>query len=78
MGTEIWVALIAAGASLIGNLIVSYSANKAREAKVDVKLAVIETEVKDLKEEVRKHNGVIERTYKIENEIQHLKHYHGE
>lgn len=69
MGTEIWVALIAAGASLIGNLVVSYSANKAREAKVDVKLAVIETEVKDLKEEVRKHNGVIERTYKIENEI---------
>lgn len=69
MGTEIWVALIAAGASLIGNLVVSHSANKAREAKVDVKLAVIETEVKDLKEEVRKHNGVIERTYKIENEI---------
>lgn len=45
------------------------------------RLTRVETKMDALSEEVHKHNGVIERMYKAEAEIQHIEneihHYHG-
>lgn len=35
-------------------------------------IAVIKTEIKYLRKDVDKHNSVIERTYKIEKDIEHI------
>lgn len=44
------------------------------------RLTRVETKMDALSEEVRKHNGVVERMYKAEAEIQHIEqeihHYH--
>ena len=41
-------------------------ASDISDTEIKGDIAVIKTEITDLKEEVRKHNGVIERTYKLE------------
>lgn len=38
-------------------------------AEIKTDLAVLKTDVSSLAEEVRKHNGVIERTYKLEARV---------
>ena len=44
------------------------------------RLSILETKMDALAEDVRKHNGVVERMYKAEAEIQHIEqeihHYH--
>lgn len=44
------------------------------------RLAILETKMDALAEDVHKHNGVVERMYKAEAEIQHIEseihHYH--
>lgn len=69
MATEIVIAVIAAGGSILGSVIVNLGAVSKQRQKTLTKLAIVETEVRDLKEEVRKHNNVIERLYKVENEV---------
>lgn len=41
---------------------------------LSTRLAKVETKVDRLSEDVRKHNGVIERTYKLETEVENIKH----
>lgn len=38
------------------------------------RLAVIETELKNLTDEVRKHNSIIERTFKLEARVDSIEH----
>ena len=60
----------------------SYQAAKRaadeRERKTLEELAEIRVEIKHLIQEVEKHNSVIERTYKLETEVDNLYHRYNE
>lgn len=64
-----------AGAVIVGVLSlcgVVYTAKKSAEAqdtKVQVALAEMRGDIQSLRDEVQRHNGVIERTYKLETEV---------
>lgn len=51
---------------------------KERAIRVQTELAELHTEIKHLSDEVRKHNQVIERTYKLETEVDNLYHRYSE
>lgn len=72
MSDAIIVALITGGLSLIGVIITSYKSNQQLYAKLDKQselsdaklereIAVVKTEIKNLSEEVHKHNAFAER-----------------
>ena len=84
---SIIVALITGGLSLIGVVITCHASGKKTASEVTHKLevhqAVTDTKLEALREEVHKHNGVIERTFKLEgqmaacqHDIKDLKAYH--
>lgn len=64
-----------AGAVIVGILSfcgVVYTARKQAEAqdtKVQVALAEMRGDIQSLRDEVHRHNGVIERTYRLETEV---------
>lgn len=64
-----------AGAVIVGVLSlcgVVYTAKKSAEAqdtKVQVALAEMRGDIQSLRDEVQRHNGVIERTFKLETEV---------
>lgn len=71
--TDITVALIAAGSSivvgvlsLIGIIVTNSKSNKSIERKLEVSQAVTDTKIDELKNQVEKHNKVIERVYQLE------------
>ena len=73
MKSDIAVALIASGSSilvglmtLIGVIITNSKSNKSIENKLEVAQAVTDTKIDELKNQVEKHNKVIERVYKLE------------
>lgn len=45
------------------------SASDAKDAELRQEIAVIKTELSNLRADVQKHNSVIERTYRMETEI---------
>ena len=53
-------------------------ADKERDIKMQTELAEIRTDIKHLSDEVKKHNNVIERTYKLETEVANLWHRYDE
>lgn len=61
MTETIIAALIAAGASLVVSLITSHAQNEKNRALIEYKLD-------ELTKRVEKHNNVIERTYKLEEQ----------
>ena len=80
MDTAIIVAIITGGLAIVGDIIVSAKNTKDLYAKLDKQseisdekirgeIAVIRTEITDLRKTVEKHNTVIERTYKLETEV---------
>lgn len=77
MTEAIIVALITAGAAVLSQIVISARSTKdlfaklneqsqLADAEIKGEIAVIKTEISDLRQEVAKHNGVIERTYKLE------------
>lgn len=75
-----WVALITGGLAVLGEIIVSAKSTKELYAKLDKQseiaderirgeIAVIHTEITELRKNVEKHNSVIERTYNLEKEV---------
>ena len=67
MDTAIITAIIVGIFSVFGTYLNSkYTSN--------VQVARLEVEVTTLKREVREHNGVIERTYKLEEKVSILEH----
>lgn len=53
-------------------------ANDERERKYADSIARVETKIDTLSTRVEKHNNVIERTYKLETEVENLYHRYDE
>lgn len=79
MSEAIIVALITAAAAVIGQWMISRKnsddlytrldkQSELADQKIHGEIDVIKAEIMQLKEEVKKHNGVIERTYKLEQD----------
>lgn len=67
MDSAIVTAIIVGGLSVLGTFIsAKYTSN--------VKVAKLEVKVDTLERETRKHNGVLERTYKLEEKVGILQH----
>ena len=77
---EIWVAIITGACAIIGEWIISNRKEQDLYAKLDKQseladerikgqLAVINTEITELRKNVEKHNSMIERTYNLEKEV---------
>lgn len=59
-------ALITGGLALVGVIITNNKNQALMDAKLDKQMAVINTEIKGLTQQVEKHNKVVERTFKLE------------
>ena len=75
---SIIVALITGGLSLVGVVFTGLVSGKKTASEVTHKLelhqAVTDTKLEALREEVHKHNGVIERTFKLEGQMAECQH----
>ena len=80
MPEAIWVAVITGALAIIGDIIISARSTKELYAKLDKQseiaderirgeIAVIHTEINELRKTVEKHNSTIERTYKLEERM---------
>lgn len=80
MSEGIWIALITGTLAVVGDIIVSAKSTKELYAKLDKQseladerikgeIAVIHTEIAELRKNVERHNSVIERTYSLEKEV---------
>lgn len=85
MNDVIWAALIAAIASIIGNLIVSRRSAREMDQKMEIRQAITDTKIEELTREVREHNNFARRMPVVEEQISELKgsvntlkHYHME
>jgi Flp pilus assembly protein TadB len=74
MSEAIVVALITGGLSLAGVVFTSMLAAKKSETAMKVSQAVTETKIEALRAEVAKHNNLIDRTYKLEGQMEEVKH----
>ena len=74
MSGAIIVALITGGLSLVGVIISNASSNRRVEASLEKAQAVTETKIDELTRQVHLHNGVIERTYKLEGQMAECQH----
>lgn len=83
MSESIITALITGGLALIGVIITSVKSNQQLYAKLDKqselsdaklerKIAVIETKIEALSTEVRKHNDFAERIPVLEEKVRHI------
>ena len=68
-------ALVAGGLSLIGTIITVNASQRKTENSIKLDLAVMNTEVKNLRREVEKHNNFAERIPKLET-LQKEDHEH--
>lgn len=62
MSDAIIVALLSCGGTLVGSVVSILTANRLTNFKIEV----LQKEMEELKEETKKHNQVIERTFKLE------------
>lgn len=69
MTTEIIVALITGGLSLLGVVLSNNASNKKMQSKMSAHQEVLDTRLENLTKQVEKHNSVIERTYGAEQRI---------
>lgn len=80
MSEGIWIALITGTLAVIGEIIVSAKNTRDLYAKLDKQselsdekiqgeIAVIHTEISELRKTVEKHNSMVERTYALEKEV---------
>ena len=65
-------ALIAAGASLLGTILVTSNNNKELIHKIETSQAVTDTKIQNLTEEVRRHNNFAERIPILETHITNI------
>ena len=80
MPESVWVAVITGALAIIGDIIISARSTKDLYAKLDKQseladerikgeIAVIHTEINELRKTVERHNSVVERTYKLEERM---------
>lgn len=72
--TEILVALITGGLTLVGVIITSHTANRKIEARLQINQAVTDTKIEELTREVREHNGFARRMPVLEEQIKVANH----
>ncbi len=71
---EIIVALIAAGAALLGSLVTAHSTTNKMILEFRTAQAVTETKIDTLTKEVSKHNGFAERIPILEEQVRVANH----
>lgn len=80
MNEAVIVALITGACAVISQIIISAKSTKELYAKLDKQseladekikgeIAVIHTEISELRKTVEKHNGIVEKTYKLEQAV---------
>lgn len=80
MDTNVIVAIITAGVSLIGTVITVLMANrqtlaamseqsKLTDENIKGKISVIETKIDEMSKRIDKHNQMVERTYNLESRV---------
>lgn len=69
MTEEIISALISGGVTLLICILNNNAQTKKIEAQHDTTIAVIDEKLTSLKEQVEKHNSIVERTYKLEQDM---------
>lgn len=78
MSEAIAVALITGGLSLVGVVITCILSGRKTSNdvthKIELHQAVTDTKLEALREEVHKHNGVIERTFILEGQVAECQH----
>lgn len=55
--------------AIVGGYVAMKNANNEKFNALSVQIASLSQQVADLKEDVEKHNGAIERTYKLESDV---------
>lgn len=74
MSEAIIVALITGGMSLAGVVVTCLATAKKQEKATAVSQAVMEHKITSLREEVNKHNNLIERMFKLEGRVTETEH----
>lgn len=74
MQTEILVALIAAGASLVGSVLAILATSAKTSRQMEVNQAVTNTKIDELTREVRAHNNFAQRMPVVEEQIKVANH----
>lgn len=72
MTSEMIVALITGGCSLVGVIVSNIFANKKVQNSIETHQAVTDEQIKALSSRVDKHNSVIDRTYAVEQRLEVL------
>ena len=72
--TDIIVALIVGGLSLIGVIITNISSNKKVQTDMKVQAAVTDEKLEELTREVREHNNFARRMPVVEEQIKAINH----
>ena len=74
MTESIIVALITGGLSLAGVVVTCAVTARKNENALKVAQAVTDTKIEELTRQVHLHNGVIERTYRLEGQMRECQH----
>ena len=74
MSDAVLSALITGGLSLVGVITTNMLTAKKNETAMKVSQAVTETKIEALRAEMTKHNNLIERTYRLEGQMEEVKH----
>ena len=74
MTESIIVALSTGGLSLAGVVVTCAVTARKNENALKVAQAVTDTKIEELTRQVHLHNGVIERTYRLEGQMQECQH----
>ena len=74
MTEAIVVALISGGMSLIGVIVTCMVTARKNENALRITQAVTDTKIEELTRQVHLHNGVIERTFKLEGQMAECQH----
>lgn len=72
--TDIIVALIVGGLSLLGVILTNVSSNKKVTNKIETVQAVTDTKIEELTREVREHNNFARRVPVVEEQIVSINH----
>lgn len=67
-------AAITGALALVGVIITNSKSQALVDAKLDKQMAVFDTKLEGLTQQVEKHNSVMERTFKLEGEVKELQH----
>ena len=70
--TDIIVALIVGGLSLLGVILTNVSSNKKVTNKIETVQAVTDTKIEELTREVREHNNFARRVPVLESQMQDI------